>query len=105
MDLFGGVETELEEARRAATWHGVHVSVYSAGRAALENMLSLPLDEYPALIVPVGLFAVFSAVKLYDGKMVRSEVDRRRIRSVCLFSELHDREELTHDLDLAVMSR
>ena len=104
MDLFGGVETELEEARRAATWRGVHVSVYSAGHAALQNMLSLPLDEYPALIVPVGLFAVFSAVKLYDGKVVRSEVDRRRIRSVCLFSGLH-REELTQNLGLAVMRR
>ena len=80
MDLFGGVETELEEGRRAATWRGVHVSLYSAGRAALQNMLLLPLAEFPALIVPAGLFAVYSAVKLYDGNVVGSEVDRRRIR-------------------------
>jgi hypothetical protein len=80
MDLFGGVETELEEGKRAATWRGVHVSLYSAGRTALENMLLLPLVEFPALIVPAGLFAVYSTVKLYDGNAVGSEVDRRRIR-------------------------
>jgi hypothetical protein len=84
VDLFGGVESELEEGRRAATWRGVHVSLYSAGRAALQNMLLLPLVEFPALIVPAGLFAVYSAVKLYDGNVVASEVDRRRIRSDCL---------------------
>jgi hypothetical protein len=80
VDLFGGTETELEEGRRAATWRGVHVSLYSAGRAALQNMLLLPLVEFPALIVPAGLFAVYSAVKLYDGNIVESEADRRRIR-------------------------
>ena len=80
VDLFGGTETEHEEGRRAATWRGVHVSLYSAGRAALQNMLLLPLAEFPALIVPAGLFAVYSVVKLYDGNVVESEVDRRRIR-------------------------
>jgi hypothetical protein len=80
IDLFRGTETELEEGRRASTWRGVHVSLYSAGRAALQNMLLLPLAEFPALIVPAGLFAVYSAVKLYDGNVVENEVDRRRIR-------------------------
>ena len=80
IDLFSGTETELEEGRRASTWRGVHVSLYSAGRAALQNMLLLPLAEFPALIVPAGLFAVYSAVKLYDGNVVENEVDRRRIR-------------------------
>jgi hypothetical protein len=80
MDLFGGVEMELEEGKRAATWRGVHVSLYSAGRTALQNMLLLPLVEFPVLIVPAGFFAVYSAVKLYDGNAVVSEVDRRRIR-------------------------
>lgn len=80
IDLFRGTETELEEGRRASTWRGVHVSLYSAGRAALQNMLLLPLVEFPALIVPAGLFAVYSAVKLYDGNVVENEVDRRRIR-------------------------
>ncbi|KAN0121136.1 hypothetical protein V8E52_003724 [Russula decolorans] len=79
MDLFGGVEMELEEGKRAATWRGVHVSLYSAGRTALQNMLLLPLVEFPVLIVPAGFFAVYSAVKLYDGNAVVSEVDRRRI--------------------------
>ncbi|KAI9508170.1 hypothetical protein F5148DRAFT_1198650 [Russula earlei] len=82
VDLFGGVETQLEEARRAATWRGLHVSLYSAGRVALQNMLLLPLVEFPALIVPAGLFAVYSAVKLYDGNVVESELDRRRISDV-----------------------
>jgi len=80
IDLFGGVETELEKDKRAATWRGVHVSLYSAGRTALQNMLLLPLVEFPALIVPAGLFAVYSAMKLYDGNVVASEVDRQRIR-------------------------
>jgi hypothetical protein len=80
IDLFRGTETELEEGGRASTWRGVHVSLYSAGRAALQNMLLLPLAEFPALIVPAGLFAVYSAVKLYDGNVVENEVDRRRIR-------------------------
>jgi hypothetical protein len=43
-------------------------------------MLLLPLAEFPALIVPAGLFAVYSAVNLYDGNVVENEVDRRRIR-------------------------
>jgi hypothetical protein len=80
MDLFGGVEAELDGCKRVATWRGVHVSLYSAGRTALENMLLLPLVEFPALIVPAGLFAVYTTVKLYDGNVVGSEVDRRRIR-------------------------
>jgi hypothetical protein len=84
IDHFGGVETEHAEGRRTATWRGVHVSLYSAGRAALQNMLLLPLAEFPALIVPAGLFAAYSAVKLYDGNGVDSEVDRRRIRYVPL---------------------
>jgi len=80
MDLFGGVETELEGDKRAATWCGVHVSLYSAGRTALQNMLLLPLVDFPIFIVPAGLFAVYSAVRLYDGNVVGSEGDRRRIR-------------------------
>lgn len=79
VDIFGGAEVRHEEGQRAATWRGVHVSLYSAGRAALQNMLLLPLVEFPVLIVPAGLFAVYSAVKLYDGNVVESDVDRQRI--------------------------
>lgn len=104
MDLFGGVETELEDGRRAATWRGVHVSLYSAGRAALQNMLLLPLVEFPALIVPAGLFAVYSAVKLYEGNVVGSGVDRRRIRWDSSFQS-DVMGKLTHDLGVAVMRR
>ncbi|KAF8260694.1 hypothetical protein EI94DRAFT_1747745 [Lactarius quietus] len=79
VDIFGGVEVQHEEGQKAATWRGVHVSLYSAGRAALQNMMLLPLAEFPVLIVPAGLFAAYSAVKLYDGNVVQSDVDRRRI--------------------------
>ena len=89
LDLFGGVATELEEGKRAATWRGVHVSAYSARctalreelplvmAIALQNMLLLPLAAFPVLMVPA---VVYSAVKFYDGKAVEGEVDRRRIR-------------------------
>ncbi len=87
VDLFDGVEEQHEGGQRAATWRGVHISLYSAGRAALQNMLLLPLAEFPVLIVPAGLFAVYSAVKLYDGNVVESEMDRRRIRYALLVSE------------------
>jgi hypothetical protein len=82
IDHFCGAEAVHAEGQRAATWRGVHVSLYSAGRAALQNMLLLPLADFPVLVVPAGLFAMYSAVKLYDGNGVESEVDRRRIRSV-----------------------
>jgi hypothetical protein len=41
MVLFGGVETELEEGKRAATWRGVHTSLYSPGSMAEQDMLLL----------------------------------------------------------------
>jgi hypothetical protein len=103
MDLFGGVEMVLLTGKRAATWRGVHVSLYSAGRKALDmlsfsavhtallnmlpfsaghialhSVLLLPLVQFPALIVPAGL-VVYSVVKIYDGNVV-GRVDRRRIR-------------------------
>ena len=81
MDLFDGVETVLEEGKRAATWRGVHISLYSTGRTALQNMSRLlqQVDD-PALIVPVVLLAAYNAVRLYGGNVVKSEADRRRIR-------------------------
>ena len=94
IDLFRGVETGLEEGKRAATWRGVHVSLYSpgstalqdilllsagpvvprqmlllAGCTAMQNMLLFKLVSFPALIVPAGLLAV--AVELYVGNVVR----------------------------------
>ena len=80
MDLYDGVERKLKDYKRAGTWRGVHVSVYSGGRKALQNMPLLPLIHHPVLIVPAGFFALYSAVKLYDGNAVGSEMDRQRIR-------------------------
>ena len=50
MDLFGGVETELEEGMRTATWRGLHVSMYSRGSKMLQAML-LPSAGRAALKV------------------------------------------------------
>ncbi|KAI0285965.1 hypothetical protein BGY98DRAFT_1071935 [Russula aff. rugulosa BPL654] len=47
IDLFGGVETELKKGKRAATWRGVHVSLYSAGCTELKELL--PLVATPVL--------------------------------------------------------
>jgi hypothetical protein len=89
IDLFCGVEKKLKESKRAATWRGVHVSVYSAGCTALRDMFSLfacpellvlPLIATPVLMVPAGICVAYGAVKHYDEKVVESMVDRRRIR-------------------------
>jgi hypothetical protein len=40
-DLFGGVETELEDGKRAATWRGVHVFGILPGSTALQDLLLL----------------------------------------------------------------
>ncbi|KAI0048761.1 hypothetical protein FA95DRAFT_1557686 [Auriscalpium vulgare] len=78
--LFAGNETpHPEHAALQATWRGAHVSLYDAGKTALQNMLLLPLLDFPILIVPAGLFAVYSAVRLYDGHAVSNEEERRKI--------------------------
>ncbi|KAI0255746.1 hypothetical protein BJV78DRAFT_570561 [Lactifluus subvellereus] len=58
-DLFGGVETEHAEGWRAATWRGVHVSLWSAIPAALR------------------VFALYSALKIYN--TVQKAMDRGKI--------------------------
>jgi len=81
IDLFGCVETKLEDGWRAATWRGVHLSVYSAGHDALQSVIRwLPLSQCPMLVVPAGLYVVYSAMRLCDGNVVESGMDRRRIR-------------------------
>ena len=122
VDIFGDEETELEVGRRAATWRGVHVSVYSAGCTTLQESLTavasqpkekmlamvgcaaletsnlapavlakmhlapavlgktLPLVAPPWLAVPVGLFAMYRAARLYNKNVAEGVVERRRIR-------------------------
>jgi hypothetical protein len=61
--------------------HGAPGKASMVVAPALRKMLVLALEANPVLIVPAaGLYIVYSAVKLYDGKVVESEVDRRRIR-------------------------
>jgi hypothetical protein len=52
MDLFGGVETEIKKGKRAATWQGLRISLYSV---ALNNMHLLPLVICSAFVPPAGL--------------------------------------------------
>ena len=50
----------------------------------LEKMLLLPLVSSTWLLVPAGLYTVYRSSKLYDGKVIESEVNRRQIRLNCL---------------------
>ncbi|KAI0029554.1 hypothetical protein K488DRAFT_56126 [Vararia minispora EC-137] len=61
------------------TWRGAHVSLFAAGKTAIQNMLLLPLIEFPVLLVPAGLFALYTTVSLYDGHTVTGPRDRLEI--------------------------
>jgi len=80
MDLYGAVETELDGRRKAATWCGVHVSSFSEAHAALLRVLLVAVAEPPATLLPAGFWALYSVAKLCDGNVVKSEMDRHRIR-------------------------
>jgi len=72
IDLFGGVERELEEGRQA-TWHGVHVSFVSAACKALLLVLLM------AAVVPYGLWVLCGFIaRLYGRKVVKNK-DRHQI--------------------------
>jgi hypothetical protein len=75
MDLFGGVETELEGGRRTATWRGMHVL------SLQDIILPLPLVLFCAAdTTPVGqFFACFNAM-VCCCIVMRSEADTRRCR-------------------------
>ncbi|KAI0064040.1 hypothetical protein BV25DRAFT_334870 [Artomyces pyxidatus] len=78
--LFDGAEEpHPEHGALQGTWRGAHVSFYEAGKTAVQNMLLLPLVDFPVLLVPAGLFALYSAVRLYDGHTVSNTDDRRKI--------------------------
>ncbi|KAN0118539.1 hypothetical protein V8E52_004962 [Russula decolorans] len=77
MVLFGGVETELEEGKRAATWRGVHTSLYSPGSMAEQDMLLLSAVRAP-LILPAGLLG--TAVELYVRNVVGQRISDEKIR-------------------------
>jgi hypothetical protein len=74
VDLFDGEETAVKEGRRA-TWRGVHVSSFSTALTVLFMIVAVDVD-----MVPAGLGALYSAAKMYDGDVVKSEVDRQRTR-------------------------
>ncbi|KAI0319670.1 hypothetical protein OF83DRAFT_760812 [Amylostereum chailletii] len=78
--LFPSTETpHPKNAALQGTWRGAHVSLFDAGKTALQNMLLLPLLEFPVLLVPAGLFAIYSTVKLYDGHSVADHRERLEI--------------------------
>ncbi|TFY68281.1 hypothetical protein EVG20_g3615 [Dentipellis fragilis] len=79
--LFHGVEEPHPENHMLqATLRGAHVSLYEASSTAIQNALQLPLFDFPILIVPASLFAVYSAVKLYGGHPVE---DARSRSTIC----------------------
>jgi hypothetical protein len=81
--VFTGVEApHAVNYALQGTWRGAHVSLYDAGKTALQNMMLLPLIEFPVLLVPAGLFALYTTVSLYDGCSVTGPRDRLEIRSV-----------------------
>ncbi len=58
----------------------MHIFIFSKMHGIREYMLLLSLIEFLTLIMPAGLFVVYSAIKLYNENMVTSEVDRQQIR-------------------------
>jgi len=89
-NIFSGIESpHPENYALQGTWRGAHVSLYAAGKTALQNMLLLPLAEFPMLLVPAGLFALYSTVSLYDGHSITGPRDRLEIRCVHLVRDVH----------------
>jgi hypothetical protein len=75
MDLFGGVETELEGGRRTATWRGMHVL------SLQDIILPLPLVLFCAAdTTPVGQFLACFNAMVCCCIVMRSEADTRRCR-------------------------
>jgi hypothetical protein len=79
IDHFGGMETQHTEGRRAATWRGVHVGLWSAMPSALNSALP-SLSEYPVPLGPDGLLAVCNVVMHYRAITEERAVDMREIR-------------------------
>jgi len=64
--LFDGAEVPDTEYRHLqGTFRGRHVSIYEASSTAFQNMFLLPVVEFPLLIVPASLFAIYTTVKQY----------------------------------------
>ncbi|KAA1468937.1 hypothetical protein DENSPDRAFT_834437 [Dentipellis sp. KUC8613] len=79
--LFHGVEEPHPENHiLQATFRGAHVSLYEASMTAIQNALQLPLFDFPILVIPASLFAVYSTVKLYGGHPVE---DARSRSAIC----------------------
>jgi hypothetical protein len=55
-DLFGGVETKLDEGKQAATGRVVHVAAYSAGFATLQRMIPVVASPVLQRMFPVVTF-------------------------------------------------
>ncbi|EIM86529.1 uncharacterized protein STEHIDRAFT_131151 [Stereum hirsutum FP-91666 SS1] len=76
--LFEGVEEpDPEHHDLQATFRGAHVSLYEASTTAIQNMLLLPVLEFPLLLIPASMVAMYTTFKLYKGHAV-STVDSRR---------------------------
>lgn len=89
-ELFDGIENpDSENIALMSTFRGTHVSLFEASSAAIQNMLLLPVFEFPILLIPASLMALYTTVKLCHGHVVSSENTRREvcdnnIRRLCL---------------------
>jgi hypothetical protein len=100
IDYFDGVEITCPEARRAGTWRGLHISLWSAIPGALFSLAlggvaladSTLLSAPRALLDPCGDLMVRKGWKLYRAITLQIAVNRREIRCAILFAERHAAE-------------
>lgn len=79
--LFEGVEQpDTEHHDLQSTFRGAHVSLYEASTTAIQNMLLLPVLEFPLLLIPASMVAMYTTFKLYKGHAVSTISSRREVR-------------------------
>ncbi|KAI0299164.1 hypothetical protein BC826DRAFT_62067 [Russula brevipes] len=78
VDLFGGVETALEE-RRQATWRGVHVSSLADACKAVLPVLLITAVGVATRAKPTSLKPLYNLARLYGRNAAKNKGDRHQI--------------------------
>lgn len=79
--LFNGIEKpDQEHHDLQSTFRGAHVSLYEASTTAVQNMMLLPLLEFPLLLIPASMVAMYTTFNLYKGHAVSTTSSRREVR-------------------------
>ncbi|THH15734.1 hypothetical protein EW146_g4790 [Bondarzewia mesenterica] len=79
-ELFDATEQQdPEHFGLMSTYRGAHVSLYEASSAAIQNMLLLPILEFPILLIPASLVAIYTTVKLCHGHAISNDSTRREV--------------------------